>query len=55
MRGIMDDGNEGVKGTLRTVLSDEEYQGFLDSLPPTFSALPEVTPCPILQSEVTGY
>jgi hypothetical protein len=46
MRGIMEDCNEGLKGTLRIVLSDEEYQGFLNSLPPTFSALPEVTTVP---------
>jgi hypothetical protein len=46
MRGMIEDGNEGLKGTLRTVLSDEEYQGFLNSLPPTPSGLSEVTAVP---------
>jgi hypothetical protein len=46
MRGIMEDRNDGLKGTLRTVLSDEEYKGFLDSLPPAPSAPPEVPAVP---------
>jgi hypothetical protein len=46
MRGIMEDCNDGLKGTLRTVLSDEEYKGFLDSLPPTLPARPEVPALP---------